>query len=106
MSCVWAGMGWVKLRYRRLTGSMTEVPGGPGTPSAPGSPDLPVGPCRRTDVWEKSRAHAVLSGLGWTCTPSHQPVPAACLNGASRRRHASIALGALFLFLHPSPVSD
>lgn len=31
-------------RKRRLTGSMTEVPGGPGTPSAPGRPGLPVTP--------------------------------------------------------------
>lgn len=34
---------------RCLTGSMTEVPGGPGTPSAPGRPGLPGGPCR----WER-----------------------------------------------------
>jgi len=35
-----------KKEDRRLTGSMTEVPGGPGTPSAPGRPALPVGPYR------------------------------------------------------------
>ena len=37
---------------QRLTGSMTEVPGGPGSPSAPGRPAFPDKPCeshRRTD---------------------------------------------------------
>jgi len=39
---------WIQISTRglRLTGSMTEVPGGPGTPSAPGRPALPGEPCR------------------------------------------------------------
>lgn len=49
--------GHLPPQIRRLTGSMSMVPGGPGSPSAPGRPGRPGGPCGQRSRESSVRVH-------------------------------------------------